>query len=290
MNEEGNMNRIDLAISETLYQYPELGEDEIVESFIDFIEKDLVNKIAEVELPSPISLRCEQYKERRKKKKSRMSDEEFRTRNEFINVLHKLKLETKGYMAKINATSLFEPNGKIYYCGTELPKLPAQPFYRLRIEELERRINPSDVAEKLEAINNRTDIEKAFLEKKEKIDVRYYRGVIERLIVEFSDVANRISGNKVEKVTYDYDANFGDIIRVRLMQNAKDAFETWLKFLNEIDPKDYGINLRIDWIGEDNLSDNELVDYMVEVMLKSGVGPTISEKFDSVKAVREGWG
>jgi len=45
----------------------------------------------------------------------------------------------------------------------------------------------------------------------------------------------------------------------------------------------------VDWTGEDNPSDGELVDYMAEIMLKSGVGPKVSEDFDSVKAVRVGW-
>ena len=90
------------------------------------------------------------------------------------------------------------------------------------------------------------------------------------------------------KVTHGYDADFGNVVRVRLRQNAKDAFESWLKLLDEIDPKYPEITLRVDWAGEDNLSDDELVDQMVEIMLKSGVGPKVSEEFDSVKAVREG--
>ena len=77
--------------------------------------------------------------------------------------------------------------------------------------------------------------------------------------------------------------------RIGLAQNAREAFESWLKLLDKIDTKDLGINIRVDWTGEDNLSDDELVDYMVEIMLKSGVGPKVSEEFDSVKAVRKGW-
>ncbi len=116
-----------------------------------------------------------------------------------------------------------------------------------------------------------------------------YRGHIDELIDTIFDVANIISGDKVEKVTYGYDAEFGNIIRIGLTQNAREAFESWLKLLDKIDTKDLGINIRVDWTGEDNLSDDELVDYMVEIMLKSGVGPKVSEDFDSVKAVREGW-
>jgi len=57
----------------------------------------------------------------------------------------------------------------------------------------------------------------------------------------------------------------------RLRQNAKEAFESWLTLLDVIDQKHHEITLRVDWTGEDNLSDDGLVDYMEEVMLKSGV-------------------
>jgi len=128
-----------------------------------------------------------------------------------------------------------------------------------------------------------------FGEQRDIDGVAAYKGHIDELIDAISDVANIISRDKVEKVTHGYDADFGNIVRVCLRQNAKDAFESWLKLLDDIGPKYPEITLRVDWTGEDNLSDDDLVDYMVEIMLKSGVSPKVSEKIDSVKAVREGW-
>lgn len=269
------MNRINLAISEILSQYPELREreDELVESIVDSIGTNLVRFIAEVDLPNPSSLMLERRRERKKPKGFRMSDEEFREKLEFINVLRKLKLEATGY--ETDATSLFEPNGKVYRDVTQLPS--------------KREINPSDIGRRREAINNRTDVWGESFEKIDSDRFAPYRGHIDELIDTIFDVANIISGDKVEKVTYGYDAEFGNIIRIGLTQNAREAFESWLKLLDKIDTRDLGINIRVDWTGEDNLSDDELVDYMVEIMLKSGVGPKVSEDFDSVKAVREGW-
>lgn len=269
------MNRINLAISEILAQYPEFGEDELVESVVDFIEEDLVNFIAKVNLPSPFSWKREWYKETRKKKKFRMPEKDFGEKIEFINVLSELKLKANGYKAKTNATSLFEPNGKVYRDVTQLPS--------------KREINPSDIGRRREAINNRTDVWEESFEKIDSDRFAPYRGHIDELIDTIFDVANMISRDKVEKVTHGYDAEFGNIIRIGLAQDAREAFESWLKLLDKIDTKDLGINIRVDWTGEDNLSDDELVDYMVEIMLKSGVGPKVSEEFDSVKAVREGW-
>jgi hypothetical protein len=283
------MNRINLAISEILSQYPELREreDEVVESIVESIGANLVRFIAEVDLPNPSSLMLERRRERKKPKGFRMSDEEFREKLEFINVLRKLKLGATGY--ETDATSLFEPNGKVSRGETPLPKLSTESFSGLRIEELEREINPSDIGRRREAVNNRTDVWEESFEKINSDRFAPYRGHIDELVDTIFDVANTISGNKVEKVTYGYDAEFGNIIRIGLAQNAREAFESWLKLLDKIDTKDLGINIRVDWTGEDNLSDDEFVDYMVEIMLKSGVGPKVSEDFDSVKAVREGW-
>ena len=269
------MNRINLAISEILSQYPEFREreDELVESIVDSIGTNLVRFIAEVDLPNPSSLMLERRRERKKPKGFRMSDEEFRKKLEFINVLRKLKLEATGY--ETDATSLFEPNGKVSRDVTQILS--------------EREINPSDIGRRREAVNNRTDVWEESFEKINSDRFAPYRGHIDELVDTIFDVANIISGDKVEKVTYGYDAEFGNIIRIGLAQNAREAFESWLKLLDKIDTKDLGINIRVDWTGEDNLSDDELVDYMVEIMLKSGVGPKVSEEFDSVKAVREGW-
>jgi len=267
------MNRINLAISEILSQYPELETDELTECVIDFIDGNLINFIAEVELPDPVSLKIEWHKEKRKSKGIRASEEELKEKEELISVLHKLQQKANGY--KTDTTSLFEPNGKVSRDVTQILS--------------EREINPSDIGRRRKAINNRTAVWEEFFNRIDSDRGAPHRVHVDELIDTIFDVANIISGDKVEKVTYGYDADFGNIIRVRLEQNAREAFESWLKLLDEIDTKDLGINIRVDWTGKDNLSDEELVDYMVEIMLKSGVGPKVSEEFDSVKAVREGW-
>jgi len=280
------MNGISSAISGILAQYPGLEKEDLAEGIIDFIEGNLINFIAEVELPGPVALKREWYKERRKSKGSRASEEKLKEKKELINVLRKLKQKANGY--KTEATYLFEPNGKVSRDVAQLPKLSFEPFSGLRIRDFEKEINPSDIIGKPKVINSRTGIVDDFGEQRDIDGVAAYKGHIDELIDAISNVANIISRDKVEKVTHGYDADFGNIVRVRLRQNAKEAFESWLKLLDEIGPKYPEITLRVDWAGEDNLSDDEFVDQMVEIMLKSGVGPKVSEEFDSVKAVREG--
>ena len=105
------MNRISSAISEILAQYPELEKDDLAEGIIDFIEGNLINFIAEVELPDPVALKLEGYREIRRGKKFRATEEEFKEKKDLINVLRKLKQKANGY--KTEATYLFEPNGKV---------------------------------------------------------------------------------------------------------------------------------------------------------------------------------
>jgi hypothetical protein len=288
IKEWGNMNRISSAISEIMAQYPGLEKDDLAEGIIDFIEGNLINFIAEVELPDPVALKLEWYKERRKSKEFRASEEELKEKKDLITVLRKLKEKSNGH--KTEATYLFEPNGNVSRDGAQLPKLSFEPFSGLSIGKFEKEINPSDIIGKPEVINGRTVIVDEFAEQRDSDGVAAYKGHIDELIDAIFDVATIISRDKVEKVTHGYDADFGTIVRVRLRQNAKEAFESWRKLLDEIGPTYPEITLRVDWTGEDNLSDDELVDYMVEIMLKSGVGPKVSEKFDSVKAVREGRG
>ncbi len=280
------MNSITSAISGILAQYPELEKEELAGCIIDFIEGNLINFVAEVDLPDPVALKLEGYREIRKGKKFRATEEEFKEKKELIKVLRKLKQKSNGY--KTEATYLFEQNGKVSRDVAQLPKLSFEPFSRLRTGKFEKEINPSDIIGKPKVINSRTGIVDDFGEQRDIDGVAAYKGHIDELIDAISNVANIISRDKVEKVTHGYDADFGNIVRVRLRQNAKEAFESWLKLLDEIGPKYPEITLRVDWAGEDNLSDDELVDQMVEIMLKSGVGPKVNEEFDSVKAVREG--
>jgi len=111
-----------------------------------------------------------------------------------------------------------------------------------------------------------------------------------KIVEQIRSIAEEISQNKVRDIRQKYDKDYGFIVEVVLNQNDKEAFETWLRLIEEVRPKERGIVLSVDWTGENILSEEAFVQYAVEVMLRSGVGPTRKDKFSAVKEVGGGEG
>jgi len=106
-----------------------------------------------------------------------------------------------------------------------------------------------------------------------------------KIVEQIRSLAEEISQNKVRDIRQKYDKDYGFIVEVVLDQNDKEAFETWLRLIEEVRPK--GIVLSVDWTGENILSESAFVQYAVEVMLRSGVGPMRKDKFSAVREVEE---
>jgi hypothetical protein len=41
------------------------------------------------------------------------------------------------------------------------------------------------------------------------------------------------------------------------------------------------------WLGENNVSESELIDYLVKIMIKSKMGPRVLPGFDAARMVQE---
>ena len=106
-----------------------------------------------------------------------------------------------------------------------------------------------------------------------------------KIVEQIRSIAEEISQNKVRDIRQKYDDDYGRIVEVVLDQNDREAFETWLRLIEEVRPKELGIVLSVDWTGENILSEEAFVQYAVEVMLRSGVGPIRKDKFSAVKEV-----
>jgi len=104
------------------------------------------------------------------------------------------------------------------------------------------------------------------------------------LVEQIRSIAEEISQNKVRDIRLNYDEDYGIIVEVVLDQNDKEAFETWLRLIEEVRPK--GFVLSVDWTGENILSEEPFTQYAVEVMLRSGVSPIRKDKFSAVKEVK----
>ena len=277
------MNKVQSAIAETLAKYPWMEKEELVSLIIDYIERFLVEAITRIKLPSRAELMREMFKERRKKKTFRMSEEEFREKEAFINLLRNIKFEKEGVKQLIDS-DLFYFDGRNEN-ENEDEGVQLEASLSSGIAKVELRID----TDFMEIEENRGDFTYLMHERSVVSSIACPEEKIDEVIERIRYIAEEISQNNVRDVRLNYDEDYGFIVEVVLNQNDKEAFETWLCLIEEVRPKERGIVLSVDWTGENILSEEAFVQYAVEVMLRSGVGPIRKDKFSAVKEVEEGW-
>ena len=69
--------------------------------------------------------------------------------------------------------------------------------------------------------------------------------------------------------------------------NAKDALELWLRLVEKFPYRRYGIVLGVRWTGENNVSEDELINYVVKIMITSGLEPIAKRALDVVGELHE---
>ena len=277
------MNKVQSAIAETLAKYPWMEKEELVSLIIDYIERFLVEAITRIELPSRAELMREMFKEKRKKRTFRMSEEEFGEKEAFINLLRNIKFEKEGVKQLIDS-DLFYFDGRNEN-GNEDEGVQLEASLSSGIAKVEHRID----TDFMEIEENRGDFTYLMHERSVVSSIACPEEKIDEVIERIRYIAEEISQNNVRDVRLNYDEDYGFIVEVVLNQNDKSAFETWLRLIEEVRPKERGIVLSVDWTGENILSESAFVQYAVEVMLRSGVGPIRKDKFSAVKEVEEGW-
>lgn len=103
-------------------------------------------------------------------------------------------------------------------------------------------------------------------------------------------LANTLSKGRVLRVDSYSDELYGLVIKVVTDLTAKEALELWLKLIDTLRNEGYKVAVAVEWTGEDNVSQDQLVEYIVRIMVNSGLGPKALPGFDAVSAVREGRG
>jgi hypothetical protein len=162
------------------------------------------------------------------------------------------------------------------------------PFASPEIES-GRDIYSKDFEEGLPSWGNHTHLE-VVQEIEEAGGIEKVRGEgLDEMKEEILSIANEVSHNKVENIRQYYDDDFGFTIEIKVNQNDKEAFETWLCLIDKLKPLVFGSLVTVDWTGENILSEEEFVHKAVKVMLKSGVGPKRTDRFSAVEELEEGW-
>ena len=101
-------------------------------------------------------------------------------------------------------------------------------------------------------------------------------------------LTREITGKDVIRSIETYeDPDYGSVITLVVNLNAKEALDLWLELAKKIPYNKYGIIIGVKWLGENNISENELIDYIVKIMIESGLKPKAKEPFDIVRELRE---
>jgi alkanesulfonate monooxygenase SsuD/methylene tetrahydromethanopterin reductase-like flavin-dependent oxidoreductase (luciferase family) len=102
-----------------------------------------------------------------------------------------------------------------------------------------------------------------------------------------SHLARELTGRDVIRgiVTYG-DPDYGPVIRLVVDLSAREALELWLKLVKLIPYARYGVVIGVRWLGEDNISRDELVDYVIKIMVEGGLRTIALEPLDVVRELR----
>jgi hypothetical protein len=105
-----------------------------------------------------------------------------------------------------------------------------------------------------------------------------------RELIEAELARQGISGYRLE---WYHDPDWGYVYTVEVGLNAREALELWLRLARLIPHAKYGVVVGVRWLGEDNISEDELVDYLVEIMVESGLRSKAIKPLDIVKELSE---
>jgi hypothetical protein len=101
-------------------------------------------------------------------------------------------------------------------------------------------------------------------------------------------LVREITGRDVIRSVKTYeDPDYGKVVSITVDMNAKEALELWLKVSKLIPYDKYNVIICVKWLGENNITKEELIDYIVKIMIESGLKPKALEPFDIVRELRE---
>jgi len=105
---------------------------------------------------------------------------------------------------------------------------------------------------------------------------------------EFVEMIKReIGENIVKNISIEIDPDWGTVVYVSVDLSMKDTLELWLKLAKKYPWKDTGIHLVLRSLGEKNVTDIELTDYIVSILNVNGIRPRLSRPINIVEELRK---
>jgi len=106
-------------------------------------------------------------------------------------------------------------------------------------------------------------------------------------VVELIEAELARRGISCYKLEWYYDPDWGQVYTVEVCLNAREALELWLGLARLIPYTKYGVVVGVRWLGEDDVSEDELADYLARIMVESGLRAKAVKPLDVVRELRE---
>jgi hypothetical protein len=101
-------------------------------------------------------------------------------------------------------------------------------------------------------------------------------------------LTREITGKDVIRSIETYeDPDYGKVISITVDMNAKEALELWLKLAKQFPYTIYNVIIGVKWLGKNDTPENELIDYIVKIMVEGGYKAKAIKPFDIVKELHE---
>ena len=272
------VNGIKLAAIETLKLYPFLTSDELATLFTRFIEENLPHMLKSAKI-SPLRLKREYFRLKRGKRKFRDPKK--------ISFIHSLLEIQRIGRESYDGQSSPERGYEVADSSNPWPVSHPPPDDRELTGITNGHGTAIPLSLKLERWTRDEELVplKALTQKEPEL-AEASKFLCSRFLKEVVKVANSYSGNRVRDAKFDSDELYGDLLRLTVNLDARKALRLWVRLLEEFEWKE--TVLTVEWRGKLNVSEDELADYIAEIMLKSA-GPKALPSFNAVEAVREGW-
>lgn len=100
-------------------------------------------------------------------------------------------------------------------------------------------------------------------------------------------IKKEIGENIVKNISIEIDPDWGTVVYVTVDLSMKETMELWLKLAKKYPYKDTDIHLVLRSLGEKNITDIELADYIVSILNVNGIRPRIDKPLNIVEELRK---
>ena len=99
-------------------------------------------------------------------------------------------------------------------------------------------------------------------------------------------IKKEIGENIVKNISIEIDPDWGTVVYVSVDLSLRETMELWLKLAKKYPWKDTGIHLVFRSLGEKNITDIELTNYLVSILLVNDIRPRLSRPINITEELR----